>query len=445
MAPGIASAWDGGPQSRSVLLAVRVAWFALPLTAGPALAHGLRDASTPVQVVASALAWSGVGCVAVAVLVPRTVSLTALRIGAPAALAASIWAAVTAATVGGAELVAIGWTALLAAVVLFVPVVTDLVRRRLVVRTRAAHGAAHAGAAVPRSGRARVGRRRGRRRAQGRSCSRRERGSPASSRVASRASCWCAPALRSLHQLSRRWVVFVRVGFVLHDPLAPRRPGAVPEPGRSSLGPAPADAERDATDLTGRALGLALECACGEGDKIGVIDRRHQSRTIDTDRHPASYDRARRSSEHAAEASLTAGWLTASPPPDDVVAVVEDDGLAGRDPAVGARAHVQRRRERIERRSQARDRGRCTAPARCPADRRVAHVTSRSRRDGRRANRPRSPTVTIAARDVDVDDVPRLAVAACEAEALALADGHQLDRVDPAHLADRRGRRPSPA
>ena len=40
-----------------MLPAVRIAWFGLPLAAGPALAHGLRDASTPVQLVASALAW----------------------------------------------------------------------------------------------------------------------------------------------------------------------------------------------------------------------------------------------------------------------------------------------------------------------------------------------------------------------------------------------------
>ena len=40
-----------------MLLAVRIGWFALPLTVGPALAHGLADVSTTVQVVASILAW----------------------------------------------------------------------------------------------------------------------------------------------------------------------------------------------------------------------------------------------------------------------------------------------------------------------------------------------------------------------------------------------------
>src|SRR3954465_9856262 len=101
----MAPTFGGRPESRTVLPAVRIAWFGLPLAAGPALAHGLRDASTPVQVVASALAWLLWGGGAVAVLVPRTVSLTALRVGAPAALAASIWATVRAGDPGIAETV----------------------------------------------------------------------------------------------------------------------------------------------------------------------------------------------------------------------------------------------------------------------------------------------------------------------------------------------------
>ena len=72
-------------QHTGVLWALRAGWLALPLTVGPAIAHGLDSASTPVQVVAAAMAWAAWGAVLVALLVPRTVSLTALRIGAPAA------------------------------------------------------------------------------------------------------------------------------------------------------------------------------------------------------------------------------------------------------------------------------------------------------------------------------------------------------------------------
>ena len=265
-----------------MLLAVRIAWFALPLTAGPALAHGLRDASTPVQVVASALAWLAWGGVGVAVLVPRTVSLTALRIGAPAALATSIWAAVRSGDGGVAEIVAIGWTALLAAVVLFVPVVTDLFvdgssygpERRMALRTPAPLflGPVELAWVVVVAG-------------------------LAAGPLLLAAHSWVLgvialaagavvvrPAARSLHQLSRRWVVFVRVGFVLHDPVTLADPVLFRKQDVRSLGPAPADAEGDSTDVTGRALGLALELRLRTKATMALVQRRNQSRTIDTDR-----------------------------------------------------------------------------------------------------------------------------------------------------------------
>ncbi len=68
--------------------AVRVLWVALPFTAGPVLGDALSAASGPVQIVASVGLWAGwaVGVVATAVALP--VSLTALRVLAPAALAA---------------------------------------------------------------------------------------------------------------------------------------------------------------------------------------------------------------------------------------------------------------------------------------------------------------------------------------------------------------------
>ena len=266
----------------AVLLAVRIGWFALPLTAGPALAHGLRDASTPVQVVASVLAWLAWGAVTVAVLVPRTVSLTALRIGAPAALAASIWATVRSGDVGAAEVIAIGWTALLAAVVLFVPGVTDLFvdgssygpEKRMALRTPAplflgpvelawaVVVAAVAAGPLLLAARAWVG-----------------------GAIALAAGIVLIfPALRSLHQLSRRWVVFVRVGLVLHDPLRLADPVLFLRQDVQSLGPALAGAEQVATDLTGRALGLALELHLRTKATMGLVERRNHSRNVDTDR-----------------------------------------------------------------------------------------------------------------------------------------------------------------
>ena len=264
------------------MLAVRIGWFALPLTVGPALVHGLQDASAPVKVVASILAWLAWGVVAVAVLVPRTVSLTALRVGAPAALAASIWATARSGDIGVAELVAIGWTALLAAVVLFVPIVTDLFvdgssygpEKRMALRTPTALflGPVELAWVIVVCG-------------------------VAAGPLLLAARAWVAgafalvagaafvhPALRSLHQLSRRWVVFVRVGFVLHDPMSLADPVLFLRQDVQSLGPAPADAEHVAMDLSGRALGLALELRLRTKATLGLVERRHQSRNVDTNR-----------------------------------------------------------------------------------------------------------------------------------------------------------------
>ncbi len=63
--------------------------------------------------------------------------------------------------------------------------------------------------------------------------------------------------LRSLHGLSRRWVVFVPAGMVLHDPLTLLDPALFPRRTIESLRPAPADS--DSLDLTMGALGLTLE------------------------------------------------------------------------------------------------------------------------------------------------------------------------------------------
>ena len=107
-----------------MLWALRVGWLALPLATGPAIADGLDGTSITVQVVTAALAWIAWGAVLLAVLVPRTASLTALRVGAPAVLGAVVWASARSG-IGPAEIVALAWTALIAAAVLFVPVITD--------------------------------------------------------------------------------------------------------------------------------------------------------------------------------------------------------------------------------------------------------------------------------------------------------------------------------
>jgi hypothetical protein len=66
-----------------------------------------------------------------------------------------------------------------------------------------------------------------------------------------------AAAIRSLHTLARRWLVFVPNGVVVHDPLALAEPVLVRRADVRSFGLAPADTA--ALDLTRGALGLALE------------------------------------------------------------------------------------------------------------------------------------------------------------------------------------------
>src|SRR6187200_1819009 len=73
----------------------RITWGLLPLLVGPVLGDALSEHSLAVARTASGLAWTTWAGVLVAVLLPTTVSLTALRITTPAALGVANWAAIT--------------------------------------------------------------------------------------------------------------------------------------------------------------------------------------------------------------------------------------------------------------------------------------------------------------------------------------------------------------
>ncbi len=83
---------------------------------------------------------------------------------------------------------------------------------------------------------------------------------------------------RSLHGLSRRWVVFVPAGLVLHDPMTLVDPVLFRRQVVDVLRPAPADS--DALDLTQRAPGLALELVLKEEAHLVLL--RPGRRTADT-------------------------------------------------------------------------------------------------------------------------------------------------------------------
>lgn len=231
----------------------RVTWFVLPVALGPALGHTLDDASRPVQLVASIGLWVGWAVVLVATLVPTTVSLTALRVAAPASVAAAL-----AATVANGESAAnvVGLVgALVAALAAFWPGTGEAFvagssygnERRMPLRVP---GPLLAGPLILAWVVAAAG--------------------VVTGPLLLAAQQWvvgaaalvlgfpaAVVALRSMHTLARRWLVFVPNGVVVHDPLALMEPVLLRRADLRSFGPAPADTV--AVDLTRGALGLALE------------------------------------------------------------------------------------------------------------------------------------------------------------------------------------------
>jgi hypothetical protein len=259
----------------------RIAWLALPLTMGPALADALGDASSSVELVGAVLLWTAWGAGLVAVLVPRTIGLTALRIGAPGALAVALWATASTGDVGPAEVIGIAWAAATAALVLLLPAIADAFvdgssygsERRFGLRVPASvlvGPAEIAWVAVA--------------------------GGLVTGPMLLAAQQWVAGAVavglgvplvwiggRALHQLSRRWLVFVPAGVVLHDPIAMGEPMLFPSRTVRRLRPATVEGESLATDLSGGAPGLVLEL-----ELTGPVDiepaRNRDDRKVQADR-----------------------------------------------------------------------------------------------------------------------------------------------------------------
>ena len=241
---------------RWLLLAV---WGSLVLSAGPVLASALDARSRPVQVVASLGLWVAWATMLGAMLVPRTISLTVMRIVVPVAVPTLIWANLDVPTTDALGLAGLG-TAVAATVVALSAFVGDGFvngssygdERRMPLRPpgRLLAGpiplawAACAGGAV--AGPLRLA---------------------AGSYIAGAVAVVVGGPVvyvagRALHGLSRRWVVFVPAGFVLHDLMVLQEPILVPRRQLRRVGPALADTQ--ATDYTAGALGLALQVDLAE-------------------------------------------------------------------------------------------------------------------------------------------------------------------------------------
>lgn len=235
--------------------ALRAAWAVLPLTAGPAFADALDGRSGPVQTVASLGLWAVWLVVLVATLVPHPVSLTVVRCAAPGATAAALAAALE----GEGGALAVSTTALALGAALLPETGTAFVNgpaypdeRRFLLRAPApllvgVLGVVWALAVAP----------------------------PVAGPLLLAARQWVAGIavaalggplsfvlFRAIHGLSRRWLVFVPAGVVLHDHMALADPVLFRRQVVARLGPAPADT--DALDLTQAAPGLGLELALTE-------------------------------------------------------------------------------------------------------------------------------------------------------------------------------------
>jgi hypothetical protein len=232
---------------------LRLLWLTLPLTVGPAVQSALDDASaavTWVVVTGLWLAWAGA---LLALLVPRIASLTALRVAAPGVAAVAVGVTLRG-EVEGVDLLALAVAALVLVVALWPSVGADLVdgssygpERRLPLRVPPTLAIAPvplavlvilAGVSVGPLLLA-------------------SRQWVVGGIVTLAGAGLAVLAIRSLHQLSRRFLVFVPAGVVVHDPMTILEPVLMPRSALASVGPAPADT--DAEDLTMGAGGLVME------------------------------------------------------------------------------------------------------------------------------------------------------------------------------------------
>jgi hypothetical protein len=241
---------------------VRLLWVGLPFTAGPALADALHDASRPVQLVATAGLWVGWAAGVAASFVALPVSLTTLRVLAPAALAATVAAALG----GHASALALTWSLAAAGWILHPGWGARCVNgpaypneRRFLLRCpgpllfgplalawAVAVCGLSAGPLLLAAGRWVLG-----------------------SAVTVEGLPHAGVFLRGMHDLSRRWAVMVPAGLVLHDPVTVVDPVLLRRQSVVRLGPALAGT--DALDLTQKAPGLAVEVALNEEVPLALV------------------------------------------------------------------------------------------------------------------------------------------------------------------------------
>ena len=127
-------------------------------------------------------------------------------------------------------------------------------------------------------------------------------------------------AVRSIHGLSNRWIVFVPAGMVIHDPLTLDDAVLIARRSVHVLGPALANT--DATDLSKGTFGLALQVDVEEPIELAVRrngrgkpDEVTTSRVVFTPLRPGALLESARSNR------IPIGVPSATPPPDHACGV----------------------------------------------------------------------------------------------------------------------------
>ena len=267
---------------------LRVLWVVLALGAAGPAGDALGSHSTPVALVASAWAWLGWTVALGAMLVPRTLSLTIVRIAVPAGWAAAIAAVALGETVDALDAVVLV-VATAALVVALAPWTTDAFvdgssygpERRIALRTplpfslvavvtwAVVAAGSLVGPLLLAAGQWLTG---------------------AVATVLGAAAVWFGA--RSLHQLSRRWLVLVPTGLVLHDPLVMPEPQLFLRQSMARLGPATTEAAVGSDpsadgpvteDLSAGASGLVMALELSEPVELLVRAGRQGTtlRTVD--------------------------------------------------------------------------------------------------------------------------------------------------------------------
>jgi hypothetical protein len=266
ISPAVTGAW-----------VMRLLWAPVPFTVGAAVGDALTDASRAMQIVATVGLWLGWAMVLACTLVLRTTTLTALRIAAPVPLGLALAALADGGAVSGIDVIACAHGAAVVLVAMTPTIGATFVdgssygdERRLPLRPPAALvlgpiELAWALIAAP----AVVG-----------PALLAARSWIAGTLVVAIGLLAARRAIRSLHALSQRWLVLVPSGLVVHDPLALAEPVLLR---RSSITRfAPAASDSTALDLTGGALGLALEVALNAPIELALVEgRQTEVRTVD--------------------------------------------------------------------------------------------------------------------------------------------------------------------